>query len=165
MTWRAIAAFAAGFLLILAVSCCTGQRTPSNDYIVSDLSDRHAFLGGPEMRVFDVYEINSVDEAFNIRAIFAMAEKCTGQTRDYRHVRVFTVSRISVRTGTGWFDTAVGVWSIGTGWVYVKRGRDLKSTTRTLVHEFAHYITQLHHEDINPIVSVCNKMINEMVFK
>ena len=161
---RILLAFLAGFLLIITVSCCASQREQPHEYReYIESPNKHPFLGGPELRVFDVYEISSVDEYYNLRNLYEMAEKCTGMTRDYRYVRVFTASKIMVKKTTGWSAAINGVWSINTGWVYVRRGRSVKDTTRSLVHEFAHYITQLHHDEIDPIIEICNVLVNETV--
>lgn len=147
------------FLLALFVSNCASAPTPPP----TSYPDLHPRLGGPTYRVFDVDEIDSVDEAIALRDLYHIAEKCTGATRDYAPVRVFSVSKIEIRQDREWFDSYVGVWAIGTGWVYVRRGRGPRNTARTIVHEMAHYITELSHPEIDEIIVTCNNHMTEVM--
>ncbi len=152
--------FLAGFSLSLVLSCCASQPVQSVQF-----PERHTHLGGPGYRVFDVDEVGSVDQVLPLQKLYRLAEECTGQTRSFSDVRVFSVSKIEVRTPTGWFNGPVGVWAIGTGWIYAVRNRPPADIARTIVHEFAHYLTQLHHPEINGIIAACNAYINERTNK
>ncbi len=134
-------------VLLASTACATGPEPfPPN---------MHPFLGGPGYRVYDVNEIDSIDDAPVLWALYQMAEECTGVTRSYDPVRVFSASRIAVKDEGGWASHYVGLWGIGTGWIYIRRGRSAEQTAGTIVHEFAHYIMQLGHDEINDIIAAC----------
>jgi len=148
-------ALAATFLIVLlAMSCAYCATAPASSLT------KVPHLGGPRYRVFDTEEIDSVDEIPSLRALYRIAEECTGQTRAWSPVRLFSVSKIEVKYEYGWSSAAVGMWAIGTGWIYVKRGRTPMATTRTIVHEYAHYIMQQHHPGIDETITACNAYVN-----
>lgn len=160
MTVRALIAFMFGLVLVLAFSCCTSQPQPEVRTVVSV---RNAHLGGPLFRVFDVNEIDSIDEIPALRELYAVAEECANLTRSYAPVRVFSVSKIEVRNASGWFSSATGMWARGTGWIYIKEGRDPKATATTIVHEYIHYIMQIGHPSANEEIEVCNEYMKELM--
>ncbi len=101
-------------VLLASAACATGPEPfPPN---------MHPFLGGPGYRVFDVDELDSIDDAPVLWALYQMAEECTGVTRSYAPVRVFSASRIDVKIDGTWASHYVGVWVIEPGLVYFKHG-------------------------------------------
>ena len=141
-------------VVLLAMSCayCASRPAP--------FPDKHPHIGGPIYRVFDVDEIDSIGEGPSLRALYRIAEACTGQSRAWSPIRVFAVSKIEVRDEGEWSAAYNGMWARDTGWIYLKRGRPAKAAARTLVHEYVHYITQEGHPAADSLLAACNQFIN-----
>ncbi len=138
-------------ILILALSCANCATAPIAPY-----SDLHPRLGGPTFRVFDVDELDSIDDGPSLYALYLLAEECTGITLDYSPVRVFSVSRIEIKEDGEWSAAYNGVQVRNTGWIYLRAGRLPRFTTWTLIHEYAHYLTKLSHgEEFDEILKAC----------
>lgn len=152
-------------IALLTMSCAYCASQPVQPVQPVQHPDLNSHLGGPGYRVFDVDEIDSIDGIPLLRKLYRVAEECTGQTRPFSDIRVFAVSKIEQRISDGWFDGPVGLWTIGTGWIYLKSERTAEATARTLIHEYVHYITQLHHPEIDETIAACNAYINERTNK
>ncbi len=145
---------AALFLLIAVVSACCAGTTPTPAPIV--YPDLHPRLGGPTFRIYDVDELDSIDDSPSLYALYLLAEECTGITLDYSPVRVFSVSRIEIKEDGEWSKAYNGMWTRDTGWIYLRTGRPAQFTTWTLVHEYLHYLTKLSHgEEFDEILKTC----------
>lgn len=157
-----------------SVAACTYavavSPTTARDVAEDDREVRNPHLGGPYFRVFDVDEIDSLEEVPALSALFKMAEECSGIDGDFGPVRVFAAKHIMVRTPAGdWWGIAskfgdtevVGMWAWNTAWIYILTGRTAEETAKTIVHEYVHYLMREGHPIADTKVAACNAFMEE----
>jgi hypothetical protein len=141
-------ALAATFLVVLlAMSCayCTSARD-APPLIVSH-------LGGPGYRVFDADRIDSYESQPALMRAHNEAQNCSQSFRPFNDSEAYVVSKIEVRTQTGWTDEIAGL-NVGNR-IYIVRSQDPNIVAAVLKHEYVHYVTEGKHPDIDDIMIGC----------
>ena len=145
MTWRALAAFVAGVLLILAFSCCASAPQVTNVVV--------PHLGGPGYRVMDADRIDSYEALPALMRAHNDAQNCSKSFRPFNEVEVYAATKIVVKNGMAWTDRISGL-TVGHR-IYIRHDLDIISMTWVLKHEFVHFVTSDKHPDIDPIMKIC----------
>lgn len=139
---------AAMALPLLIVSCL---------YCASPISQaRLDRLGGDTWRVLDADEMDMLEGRAALRQLYARAVECAGVSKSFSSVKVFSTTRILRRTEMGWMD-AVGLYVEDK--IYVVRGLSPPITNQVVVHEYMHYLTDLPHPDIDPLLESCGIIV------
>ncbi len=143
MTWRAVAAFAAGLFLILALSCCTAQ--PSQY--------RSPYLGGPNYRVMNVNHMTSAEIRPILYNLYVEVRECTGYDRSFDDIQFYSAGLILLRTNSNMWKPHAGIsWG---NWIFVINGLPPELWAGTMKHEIAHYLTRMGHPEVNEIMAAC----------
>lgn len=115
------------------------------------------YLGGANWRVYDVDEIDSIEYRYALKNVYNEVVECLGgdySYRNYENMRIFTAAGISQKFGAEWM-WVLGRWDRVTDGIYIIRGLSNQEAKDILMHETAHYLTQLSHTAIDPKLIAC----------
>ncbi len=142
---RVGATFVAVIFLALALSCCAAQ-TEITKY-------RSPYLGGPNWRVMNATRMDTAEIQPLLADLFQSVEACTGKEKNFNRVQFYRAGLLFVRQDSTQWQSMAGLKY--RNWLYVRNGYPVETTLLIIKHEIAHYLTNLSHPEIDPILEAC----------